>query len=351
MWLRWSAAISALCAAGSLGGAATRPHYGGTLHVEVREAIETVDPPQTGPGMADLAGAFSISRWEGGRLAVYSANDDAPGGRPYLDSVEIQMARPHRDQAVDLELGRADVVELGINEIRRSGTTPAVARRIWSSEPVRLLALVFATDPNRRSLRVVDARVREAVALSVDRSAIHNVLLQRQGEIAGSLLPQWISGYAFLFPTAADPARARMLAGSLPLEARTLSLSVEDPEWRAVADRIALNARDAGLVVSTSLANPNADLRLVELRITSSDPAQALASLTAALGLPEPPRANAAPEALFSAERSYLTDFKLIPLFHLPYSYGVGPRVRGGPGITPLGEWRFENLWLEGPRP
>jgi peptide/nickel transport system substrate-binding protein len=326
MWLRWSAAISVMCAACflgfacSLGRAATRPHYGGTLHVEVRESIETADPPQTGPGMADLAGAFSISRWEGGRLAVYSANDDDPGGRPYLDSVEIQMARAHRDQAVDLELGRADVVELGINEIRRPATTPGGARRIWNSEPVRLLALVFATDPNRRGFRVVDARVREAIALSVDRGAIHNVLLQRQGEIAGSLLPQWISGYAFLFPTAADPARARMLAGSLPLEARTLSLSVEDAEWRAVADRIALNARDAGLVVSTSLANPNADLRLVELRSTSSNPAQALAALAAALGLPEPPRAgnNAEPEALFSAERSYLADFKLIPLFHLP---------------------------------
>jgi hypothetical protein len=29
----------------------------------------------------------------------------------------------------------------------------------------------------------------------------------------------------------------------------------------------------------------------------------------------------------------------------------VGPRVRGAPGITPVGDWRFENLWLEGTRP
>ncbi len=41
----------------------------------------------------------------------------------------------------------------------------------------------------------------------------------------------------------------------------------------------------------------------------------------------------------------------MIPLFHLPDVYGVGPRVKGAPGITPLGEWRFENLWLESPRP
>jgi hypothetical protein len=45
-----------------------------------------------------------------------------------------------------------------------------------------------------------------------------------------------------------------------------------------------------------------------------------------------------------------LEGFRVIPLFHLPDVYGVSPRVKGGPGITPLGEWRFENLWLEGGR-
>lgn len=347
MWLRWPAAISLLIATCSVGAAESRPHYGGTLRVEMRASIETADPPQTGAGMADLASAFSITRWEGGRLAVYSADENAPGGRPYLDSAEIQMGRSDRDQAVDLELGRADVVELGANEIRRPGGGNAPGRRIWSTEPVRLLALMFGR-------RVTDARVREAIALAVDRSAIYNVLLQRQGEIAGSLVPQWISGYAFLFPTAADPARARSLAGSLPLEARTLTLGVDGPEWRSVADRIALNARDAGLVLTPSQSNPNADLRLVEVRVTSSNPAQALSSVATTLGLPELPQSllvNATLEALFAAERAYLADFRLIPLFHLPYTYGVGPRVHGGPGITPLGEWRFENLWLESTRP
>ena len=38
-------------------------------------------------------------------------------------------------------------------------------------------------------------------------------------------------------------------------------------------------------------------------------------------------------------------------LFHLADITGAAARVRGGPGITPLGEWRFENLWLEGGQP
>jgi ABC-type transport system substrate-binding protein len=205
------------------------------------------------------------------------------------------------------------------------------------------VALVF-------SPRVEDARIREALALAVDRAAIHNVLLQRQGEVSAALLPQWLSGYAFLFPVAADAARARALMAGIPAAGRAISLSVEDAAARPIAERIALNARDAGLAVSVVAQSASSDARLVELRIESLDPAVALAGMAASLGLPEPPRTDS-PEALYAAERALLEGFRVIPLFHLPDVYGVNPRVKGGPGITPLGEWRFENLWVEGGRP
>ncbi|PWU04757.1 MAG: hypothetical protein C5B51_16205 [Terriglobia bacterium] len=335
MWLRWLAVLSLSIA---LWGA-TRPHYGGNLRVEVRQPMETADPPQAGPGIADLSGAFAISRWEGGREAVYTANDSAPGGRPYLDGVEIRMGRSLRDQAIDLELGKADVVELGPEELRRGPS----GRKIWTSSPVRLLALLFAP-------RVTDAKVREAIALSVDRAAIHNVLLQRQGEISAALLPQWISGHAFLFSTAADAAKARNATAAAAGASRPLVLSVDDTIWRPMAERIALNARDAGLTVTIAAGNANADMRLVEVRIRSAEPFRALSGVAAALGLAEPPRAGT-PEDLLAAERALLEGFRVVPLFHLPDVYGVSPRLKGGPGITRLGEWRFEDLWLEGNRP
>ena len=302
----------------------------------MRGSIETADPPTTGHGMHGLARAFAISRWEAGRRAVYDANDNAPGGRPFLDSIDIQMARPLRDQSIDLELGKADIVELGPNELLRQ---PA-GRHVWSSAPVRLLALVFGS-------RIDNPRIREALALAVDRSAIHT-MLQRQGEISGALLPQWLSGYAFLFPAAADVVRAQALLAGLPASVRTLSLSVDDAAWRPIAERIALNARYAGLTVT--VVPQNADVRLVEVRVGSSDPAVALSGMAASLGLPSPPRSDS-PETQFAAERALLEGFRVIPLIHLPDVYGVSPRVKGGPGITPLGEWRFESLWVEGGRP
>jgi hypothetical protein len=315
--------------------AATRPRYGGTLRVEVRESSETADPPQSGRGMPDLGDAFTISRWEAGRLAVYSANESAAGGRPYLDTVEIQMARPLREQAIDLELGKADVVQLGLNRA-------AAGRKTWTSAPVRLTALVFGP-------RVTDARVREALAWAVDRSAIHNVLLQRQGEISGGLLPQWISGYAFLFPTAVDLNRARGLVMAAPAQARVFSLGFDDPALRPIAERVVLNARDAGLAITVNVGG-RADVKLEETRLEFDEPWRALTGLAQALGLPEPVRGDS-PEALLEAERGLLAGYRVIPLFHLPDVYGAAARVKGGPGITPLGAWRFGDLWVEGNRP
>jgi hypothetical protein len=321
----------ALCAV-----SATRPRYGGILRVELHAPFEISDPPRDGTGMVDLArGGFSPTLWEGGRRAVFAADENAAGGRPFLDGIEIQLARPLREQSLDLELGKADLVELGPNELRR---LPA-ARRTWSSQPVRIVALVF-------SPRMEDTRVREALALAVDRATIWSVLLQRQGEVSAALLPQWLSGYAFVFPAAQDLARARGLAAG----GHAITLSVTDPSLRAIADRILLNARDAGVALSVAAPGASADVRLTETRIRSSEAARSLASVAAAFGLPEPARADT-PESAYLAEKALLDGARVIPLVHLPDSYGVAARVKGAPGISPLGEWRFGDLWIEAPRP
>jgi ABC-type transport system substrate-binding protein len=308
--------------------AATRPHYGGTLRVEIREL-------PLSPEVFGVPKGFVLTTWEAGKRAIFTADENAPGGRPFLDNVEIQFGRALRDQAVDLELNKTDVVELGAAELRRQ----APGRRVWSSSPVRLMALAFGS-------RITDGRVREALALAVDRNAIHSVLLQKQGEISGALLPQWITGYAFVFGATADVAKAQALVAALAPADRTLSLAADDPANRSIADRIQLNARDAHLNVTVVPPTTNADVRLVETRIPFADSAHALASVAAAFGLNEPPAART-PEEEYLVERALLEGYRVIPLFHLPEVYGAGPRVQGGPVITPLGEWRFESLWLQ----
>ncbi|HZT29099.1 MAG TPA: ABC transporter substrate-binding protein [Bryobacteraceae bacterium] len=291
-------------------------------------------------------GPFQVARWEPGKHAVLTANENYWEGRPFLDAVEIDMGRSARDQLIDLELGRADVAEIGPGDTRRGGER---GRKTWTSAPADLVALVFSA-----SRPAEDTRVREALALSIDRAAIYNVLLQRQGEISGGLLPQWLSGYAFLFPTTPDLGRARRLAAGLPPAARSLSLSYDPavPAARLLAERIAVNARDAGITLQVGALNPRADLRLVQAGISSLDPGRALADLSARLGLREAAEPDsglpAAPEALYAAEKRLLEGFRVVPLFHVPEVCALSARVHTwlAPGLTRLGAWRLADVWL-----
>ena len=426
----------AVLSAATVCGAATRPHYGGTLRVELRAAPAALDPaaadagplvslvfetlvlnqgtitaehaaakrwqfnlrpgvklqdgsPLTSAAVAaslqsalpdaaisaagdalitiranhslpglllDLAhngrlatGPFRATAFEPGHRATFAANQDYWGGRPFLDVIDVQLGRGLHDQFLDLDLGKADIVEIAPTDLRRASSQGHI---VWSSAPVSLIALSFGPAPDRR--------LREALALSIDRATMHTVLLQKQGEATAALLPQWISGYAFAFPTAPDLPRARSLANALPAAARTVTLTY-DPGMRAaraLADRVAVNARDAGLNVQVSPQNPRADVRLVEVHLASLDPAPALAGLAAALGLQAPgaPAASTSaesPAAFYQSERRLLEGFRAIPLFQLPVLYGAAGRVRvyGPQPITKLGDWRFDNVWLSGTVP
>jgi ABC-type transport system substrate-binding protein len=78
-------------------------------------------------------GPFRIARWEPGKNATLAAHDGYWKGRPYLDTIEIQMGRGARDQGLDFELGRADVIEPA--ELSKRTFVPVM--------PVGTIALVF----------------------------------------------------------------------------------------------------------------------------------------------------------------------------------------------------------------
>src|SRR5258706_12461119 len=95
-------------------------------------------------GSMDGTGPFRIARWEAEKSATLAAHDGYWGGRPYLDAIQIQMGRGWREQALDLEVGRADVVEIPVTELRRLQQRGA---SVFRSGPAEVLALQFC---NRR---------------------------------------------------------------------------------------------------------------------------------------------------------------------------------------------------------
>jgi hypothetical protein len=216
-------------------------------------------------------------------------------------------------------LDKADVVEVAATEVRRLRQR---GMNLSTAQQAETLALVFENP------RLADG-VREAVALSIDRSAIHNVLLQKQGEISAALLPQWLSGYAFVFTAERNVIRARQLAGTQTL---TFGYDRQDSVIRVIAERIAVNASEAGITLRP--ATGAADARLVRLPITSRDPVSALEDLASILKTP-----LTGVTAPYEAERAMLDGFRVIPLFHLPRVSAVNRRVRNWP--------RLADVWVE----
>jgi peptide/nickel transport system substrate-binding protein len=264
-------------------------------------------------------GPFRVAHWEAGRIATLAAHDQYWGGRPFLDSVQISMGRTLREQALDFEVGKADAIEISPAQRVRG----SVYVSPLSSPLSRTLALEFDEH--------VPIATREAVALSVDRTAIYNVLLQKTGEISGALLPRWLSGYAFLFPAERNLARAKQLA---PGAALSFGYDRQDSMIRAIGERISVNASEAGIALkpAAGAAGP-ADIRLRILPITSRD---ARASLEDIANLIKAPVADA---PLYEAERALLADFRVVPLFHLPEAWSLSPRVRNWP--------RLADVWLD----
>lgn len=293
-------------------------------------------------GKLSGTGPFHIEDWQPGKKLTLGAEESYWQGRAFVDSIEIELGRNYSTQSIELELGKAQLVEVPPEQIHRAIME---GRRIESSQPVELLALVFARDAQSEE----EKQHRQALGLSVDRVSIRNVLLQGAGQATGSILPNWMSGYGFVFPAEADLARARQERGEVR-EPPTWSLGYDnsDPISQVLAERIALNAKDAGLAVQPTTA-ANADVRLMRIPMASADPWVALSQVAEMAGLGRPTAGHSV-EDLYAAEQSVLATQRVIPLFDLPVSYARSSALRDwAPDAE--GSWNLADAWLgnEGP--
>jgi peptide/nickel transport system substrate-binding protein len=294
-------------------------------------------------------GPFLISDWPAGvaeAKITLTANESCWAGRPFVDKIEITMGVDPQQQVNAIAFGQADVVDLPAPQVRREAQRGV---RTVSSDPLDLFALQF----DRTRPAVQDARLRQAISLAIDRASIADVILQRQAAVAGSILPNWISGYAHLFPTAADLLHAKELLAALGREVShpaplLLVYDSVDTEAHAVADRVAVNLKEAGISVQVSGQPdagkvPSADMHLVRRRIVAPDPEIALTELLTSFGETAPPMETL--EQAYAAERAPIDSFRIIPLVHVTESYGLGPQVRDW--MAPRwGGWRLEDVWL-----
>lgn len=264
-------------------------------------------------------GPFQFTAFSNGILTL-AANDNCWQGRPFLDAIEIRTNRSIQYQWLDLNVGRADLVEVPAEQLRQAHDQRLT---VVAAPSVSLLALTVADTG-----ALANPNLRAAIALAVDRGALSNVVFQKQGEITASLLPAEVTGYGFLFPAERDLNKAHELRGGVSPPSITLAAE-GGPAMQLAAQRIALNLHDAGfnVQVAASSASQRGDLTLRRLALASNQPQPALESILRAAGL-SIPVSESTPEGLYKTEREILDTHTIIPLLYLPRAYAVSGRVR-----------------------
>lgn len=301
-------------------------------------------------------GPFRIERIDPKRV-VLRAHEAYWGGRSFVDAVQIDTAVGANDVLSNLELGRTDIAAVLPGDVRR---VTQHGLRTVASRPVTTYALVF--EPLRAGANAL--ALRRAIAAAIDRAALQRVVLQGYGDAAMSLVPFWLTGYRVGPPAAPAASRASNLA--LPPEQRTLTLRVDaaDALGQAIAERVAVDAREAGLTMNVQAPvglAPRPDARLVAIRFEATTPDRALAAATAVLGPRSvalatnetAPSAGAPIDAVYRTERALLDRFVIVPIVHVPDVYAIADRVEGwgGDAVYSTGAWNVANLWLRADQP
>jgi peptide/nickel transport system substrate-binding protein len=284
-------------------------------------------------------GPFTVAQWDASKQHLtLQANDEYWGGRPFIDSIEADLGKNDRDQLMLMDLGKSDLVEVAPEDIRRAQTGNRVVK---ASQPAELLALFFTREARSDD----EIHLRNALALSIDSAALNNVVFQSAGEPTGGLLPNWLSGYGFVYSASSGASRARAPHSVL----WTLSCDASDPIARIAADRILLNAKDAGITLQI-VNSDDTDIKLVKVALPSADSETAVTELAHDFQLPAPAFPNSSVNSLYTAETASLQTRRVIPIVYLRTAVALRSNVHGLK-LLPDGSWQLDNVWLSAETP
>ena len=334
----------------------------GTGPFFVAEAASGAHVPSSSTTAGDSNEAISASGANKTTRLLFRANEETWSGRPFLDAIDVTLGVLPLRQLLDLQLGKADLVELSPELVRRAMQDN---QRVWSSAPVTFYGLRFDDTP----AAVADAKLREAMSLSLDRQTMANVLLQKQVEPASTLLPQWLSGYAFLFTVQTNIDRTKEIRATLPANVATakepLRLRVDAPGDLAklLGERVAVNARQAAILVqvenrtaqhgasitTATSSDPAGGVHLFSWHYSSLSPRVELESMVSTLNFGdsnETAVSSTEPEQLYAREKKLLEERRVLPLVALPEYIGLGQKVRDWMPAR-WGEWHLADVWLD----
>lgn len=152
-------------------------------------------------------GPYRMVEYRQGDRFVVERNSEYWGKPGATPRIVFRVIPEAGTRVAALERGEIDIADnFPIDQIPRISRNPALL--VFSKPTVRVAVVGFKVDRKP----VDDPRVRQALAMAINRADINNQLLGGRGRVANSVLTPEVFGYdKAVSPPSYDPARARQL--------------------------------------------------------------------------------------------------------------------------------------------
>ncbi|MGH7212137.1 MAG: ABC transporter substrate-binding protein [Acetobacteraceae bacterium] len=192
------------------------------------------------------SGPYKLHSWQRGVQTALDADPSYWRGRPPFRTVTFRVVPDEATRVADLRAGRADIIRQ---------LTPDDAQALKSDQRLQVLS----TPTERLGYLFVntewgpgkDLRVRQAIAMAIDRNAIISALLQGYGKPVNEMLTPASFGYSpDIKPWPFDPKRARALVKEAGAVGATLPFLTSPAYDRRITEAIQQMLGDVGLKVT-----------------------------------------------------------------------------------------------------
>jgi peptide/nickel transport system substrate-binding protein len=203
------------------------------------------------------SGPYRLHAWQRGVQSVLDSVDGYWRGRPPFRTVTFRAVPDGPTRIADLRTGRADITR---------GLSPDDAEQVKTDKALRLLPV--ATERvaylfiNTLATPTKDKRIRQAIAMAIDRDTIISALQQGYARPVNIVLTPANFGYVADVPGwPYDPARARALIKEAGAEGAVLSFITSPAYDRRLNEAVQQMLGDVGLKVEISVTDQPTFLR------------------------------------------------------------------------------------------
>jgi peptide/nickel transport system substrate-binding protein len=189
------------------------------------------------------SGGFAVAEWRPNERLVLERDPNYwREGLPYLDGVEVIEVL--RDPT------RTSMVETGEADVAREVPWPKIEEYKQRDDmivPLDPSSVIYVVLLNHKNPLMKDVRVREAIAMAIDREGITQAVTFGNAAPANSLIPNTVDYYSpDIAPLPFDPAQARALledADAVGATVEFLVTDIDDQATQLVQDQL----KDVGL--------------------------------------------------------------------------------------------------------